>query len=315
MDCNDLELIRKELKSYYHENRLRSLALGNDDNDNFVSFVDGIYFKLDNDDNLVLMGIEDEYISDYVVDDVLIIPDYFDKLNSICYVYTIKNLYFFNSIVLGMHMKEISRFAFVGIDFKSIELGGVERIVKDLFNNSSLVSLSGPNVKIVDDYAFSELISLESLYLPNVEIIGDIFRSYKYLNSLKNVVFGSKLKILPNELFKCVPNLEVIIGTDGVVEVGDFCFVNTKLKEINLCSCKLIGACAFAYSDLRKIIISDKLEFIKFKSFFNIKNNLFSKFMIEYVGDLNYNDFIYNLFVGDGNNAFVNGKVIKVGVV
>lgn len=320
---------RKELIEFYNTYKTRSLALGNE-NVGPVE-VDGLYYEVIG-EKIIFCGLDCNYIENYMENHIFVLPDYFDIINQFIHNYPVDdcgnlmetvgdgykfivssvcNLNEIENIKLGQNIKFIFHNAFKDLHINHLDLGGMERVCKYCFSDSYVKSVYGGMVEIVDDFAFSDCIYLESLNFPNINTIGNIFLSKNHLINFKSIRLSKNLTYLPDELFKPVPQLEEIDGTEGVVYVGKYCFTNTKITSIDLSSCKEIGHASFLGSSLRKIKISDSLEKVDFMAFHGIKNHLLDRFIVEFkpMNQTFYKKFLNSIFVDKLNDCFLEAKV------
>ena len=167
---------------------------------------------------------------------------------------------------------------------------------------SNLESIKLPsNLRYIGDEAFSGCYMLNSIELPNsVTKIGN--SAFYYCNSLKTITLSNSLTEIGAHAFDHCTLLKQINLTDSITSIGSYAFSNCESLEavtlpknittindhvfyncnkiINLIipdNVTSIGACAFSYSKINTINISDKVEVIADNAFAgcDIKNIIF----------------------------------------
>ena len=187
---------------------------------------------------------------------LLAIPDNIkiidDSAFDYCYFETIE-------LSLGNEYYKIQDGALYSSDFK--------RFIKC---KTTVTNLTVPNsVAIIDDFAFYECKSLQTISIPNkVTHIGK--EAFRGCVSLENITIPEGIKIIESCTFNKCESLTSVVVPEGVTAIGDaaFLFCNS-LKNISLPnSVTHIGRDAFhGCTSLKEIIIPEHVQDIKSSTF------------------------------------------------
>ena len=144
------------------------------------------------------------------------------------------------------------------------------------------------SVNVIDDYAFSECISLRSINLDKVQVIGpSAFAetalehitlsareigawAFNHCGNLKKAdLSGISTKILSSHLFFECNNLsEISLPKNQIKKFGSNCLYNTAIREITFDADNIIvDINAFGRTNLKKVVISENCNDILFQDY------------------------------------------------
>ena len=316
-----------EIISSYNEYKARNLLLGNSLDCMLVD--DLFYVYVNKHDHVVLFGLNKDNrdgINRYIdsLNNHLILPDLFDVVSNLSYIsqsdikkfnivsrdslYTLKSSdpLHFPVIEFGESVQSFYHSLFYNWDILGVSVPHLKKLKESVFSSSNLLSFDGPFVESVDDFCFRNCKSLRSVSLPNVLNLG--IHAFDGCINLSEVTLGS-LYHLPDNLFLGLPNLSKVNGIENCISIGQSCFHDSGIKELDLRNCSKIDSIAFSHSGIRKIMISDKLSYVGACAFLGVENSIFNRFTVEYYG--NSSNPFSNMVIERGNESFIKSKLIR----
>lgn len=276
---------------------------------------DNYKYELDKYDRLTLVGFEDWSL----VPQDLVIDDVFEVFNIDFKSSPIKSL---NSIIINHPISFGKKTKFSEVNINYVEMNKVGYITLPLFynsgikefhseelrglgagvfENSKLERIYAPNLTSISGKTFKEC-NLEEAIFPNLRNISvDGFSSCK---NLKKVTLADDTSLAVFLFYQC-DNLKYFNGAVYTDICPGNCFSLSGLEEIDMRNVTEILCGAFYRSKLRKIILSNKLVFVDYSAFEDVKN-----LEIDFYGSKEEFD---NIKVNQFNDSFLNAKVNFLG--
>ena len=153
------------------------------------------------------------------------------------------------AVNIGKNLERIHEKAFEGcISLKSVNAGSVETVAADAFANCVNLSIFNGRPKIIYDSAFRNCLQLRQFDFSETVSIGT--GSFRGAGFEKLTIPPTLLRLGKKAFADCLRLSEVFIS-DGVLEVGDYCFAKSE------------GSCRGLLSDLRQIKLMPEFTAIK----------------------------------------------------
>lgn len=173
------------------------------------------------------------------------------------------------SVALPDTIEAIGKYAFAyNLSLESINIpASVEKLSDEcFFYCQSLKNLVLPdNVREIGINAFKECTALESVTINGVVTVGD--SAFKWCEALESVEMKNIAKV-GNHAFDGCRKLSQVTFSEKLKEIGTGAFGSCTLSgTLDLSSVTKIGADAFSYTQIKKVILNDNLERLEYGVF------------------------------------------------
>ena len=149
--------------------------------------------------------------------------------------YIITTYIVLKKVIIGPNVTTIGTYMFNGVPITSITIpSSVKKIESNAFAKSGLRSITIPeSIESIGYNAFSNCDKLSEVKFNAINCDGPVAAVFPGCTELKNVIIGSKVKVIGSNMFKSVPIKVIEIGSK-VTEIGNEAFEKTELEKITI---------------------------------------------------------------------------------
>ena len=250
------------------------------------------------------------------------IPNGIKKIGDLAFCYSD-----LQSVNIPDSVVELGRLAFGNCEkLKTVHIGdGIEAIVGAFYYCEALETLYlGKNIKQMDANAFTNCISINSIYIDNIQDWLNIKFETGHLSEIGQQITGSPLTFAENLYVNNKLLTELVVPND-IEKINDFAFYNywtlakvtigENVKEIgrgafancgtltqcdfnNALNLREIGVNAFTFTNIKNIELNNSIEIVETEAFYstNIEKIVLPK-SIKQIGDYAFYDFTLDLTI------------------